>query len=391
LRLTVPRAVWGLIAAGTAIRVVLAFTTDGQPYDIEFLRDVRAALSDAPLHVYETLMGPADDARYPYPPGYFPFVSVAGGLSSLTGLDYTSLVRLPSVVADGLIAFVVQDFLGRRGAGDRTRIAATALVALGPSFIVISGYHGQIDALAILPAVLAVALWDRVDVSRRALYAGLLIGAGAALKTAPIFVVLAVLPSVRSWREAFTLVGAAVAVPLAVVMPWLLTAPDDLVKALRYRGFPGTSGLSILLQPEYGEQLVRLVRPGAVVEFLYERGQLIVAAVLAGVAFVSWRLRPGLDPASRAVLIWLAFYIVTPAFFFQYLVWGLPFIVMSGRLWLALAVQAVALVPTILFYKAPWESDAVALPYAATVLALWALYVFGFARVARGRPPPAAA
>jgi Glycosyltransferase family 87 len=391
LRLRVPRAVWGLIAAGTALRVVLAFTTDGQPYDIEFLRDLRAALADMPLHVYEVLMGPLDDARWPYPTGFFPVAGLAGAVSGATGLAYTSLIRLPAIVADAVIALIVQDFLARRGAGERARIAATALVALGPSFIVISGYHGQIDSLAILPALAAVAIWDRVQESRRALYAGLLIGAGAAVKTTPAVMLLALLPSVRSPREAATLVGAAAAVPLAALAPWLVTSPDEVAEALRYRGFPGTSGLSIVLQPEFGEQLVRLVEPNAVVELIYERGQLIVVAALVAVTAFVARRRPELGPAERATLIWLAFYIVTPASFFQYLVWGLPFFILAGHLRLALAVQATALVPTVLFYRAPWESESVAIPYAATMIALWALYVLAFARLARAAREPAPA
>src|SRR4051794_19539305 len=76
--LTVRRAVWALVAIGTAIRLVLAFTTDGQPYDIQFLRDLRAALDHAPLDVYVTGMGPGKVAHWPYGPGFFPFAWLAG-------------------------------------------------------------------------------------------------------------------------------------------------------------------------------------------------------------------------------------------------------------------------------------------------------------------------
>jgi hypothetical protein len=379
VRLTAPRAVWALIAAGTAVRIALAFTTDGQPYDIEFLRDLRRTLGESPLRVYETLMGPNDDARYPYLPGYFPFAALAGGLASLTGLAYEALVRLPAIFADAALALVVQDFLARRGASDRRRVAATALVALGPSFIVISGYHGQVDSLAILPAVVAVAMWDRWPESRRAIYAGLLIGTGVVLKTTPVVMLLALLPAVRSWREAAKLLAAGAVVPIVVAAPWLVTSFDEMRQALRYRGFPGTSGLSILLQPEFGEQLLRQVSPNAVVDFLYDRGQALVLAVIAGVAAFAARRRPDWGPAQVATMIWLAFYVVTPAFFFQYLVWGIPFFLLAGHLRLALATQAAALIPTVLFYMAPWESNGVAAPYAITMILLWALFAGAFA------------
>ena len=376
----VPRSVWALVAAGTLVRLALAFTTDGQPYDMEVLRELWPALDDAPLDVYATPIGPGEGIAWPYPPGFFVFAWLAGQLSDLTGLDYPALIRIPSILADAAIALVVARALG----GSRG-VAAAALVALGPSFIAISGYHGQLDDLAILPAVAAVAFWDRFPPPRRALYAGLLIGAGCAIKTTPVFVLLALLPSVRSWREAATMVTAAAAVPLAVMAPYLVHTPRELMDALEYRGFPGTSPLSILLQPELAEQLFRQVTPSRIVDALYDRGQAVVIVTLTAVAFATTRFGRGWTPAERATLLWLAFYIVTPVFFSQYLVWGLPFFLLAGRLRLVVAVQAVALLPTILFYRAPWEDHAVAYPYGASMIALWALFLAAFVLVVRER------
>ena len=379
----VNRWIWGLIAAGTAIRIGLAFTTDGQPFDIDSLRDVRTALGDAPLDVYSFLIGPDDAIRWPYPPGFFPFVGLAGFASDLTGLAYTSLVRMPSIAADAAIAWIVQDHLRRHGYGDRVRIAATAIVAFGFSFAVISGYHGQLDSLAILPAVLAVVIWDRAPADRRALYAGLLIGTGACVKTTPILMLLALLPAVRSWREAITLVGAALAVPALVLAPFFLSTPTDVREALQYRGYPGTSGLSILIQPELGDQLTRLVDRSWLVETMYDRGQLIVVGATTLVAILSARRFPNWAPADRAALLWLTFYVVTPVFFFQYLVWGLPFLVLSGRLREAAAIQVAAILPTVLFYRAPWEAEVIGPLYAVSMIALWVLYIVCIVRMVR--------
>jgi hypothetical protein len=370
-----------LVAAGIVVRLVLAFTTDGQAHDMQSLRLVRNALGDDPLHAYETLNGPDAGYRFPYPAGFLPFVPLAGLVSDLTGLAFTSLIRVPSVLADAAIGLIVHDHLRRRGAPDRTRIAAVALVVLGPSFVAVSGYHGQIDSLAILPAVAAMWVWLHGPQDRRALYAGALIGVGVAIKTAPVFVLLALLPAVRSRREAVIMVVAAAAIPLAVTAPFLLTTFDDVRRALGYRGFPGTSGLSLILQPELAEQITRSVDRNAAVDFIYDKGQVIVGLALVAVAALARRR----EPLERAVLVWIAFYCVTPTFFVQYLVWGLPFFVMAGRLRLAAAVQAVALVPTVLFYRAPWEAEGVAVPYGVTMIALWLLFVASFVAIARER------
>ena len=375
------RIVWTMLAAGIALRLVLAFATDGQAYDIQSFRLVRNALGDDPLHAYATLNGADVGYRWPYPAGFLPLVSLAGAASDLTGLAFTSLLRVPSIAADAAIALIVHDHLRRRGSDERTRLAAVALVMLGPSFVAISGYHGQIDSVAILPGVAALWVWLHGPQERRALYAGALIGLGVAVKTAPLFLLLALLPAVRSRREAVVLVAAAAAIPLAVTAPFLFATPEEVRHALGYRGFPGTSGLSLLLQPELAEQITRSVDRNAAVDFIYDQGQVIVALALVAVAAYARRR----DPLEWAALIWIAFYCVTPTFFVQYLVWGLPFFVMAGRLRLALAVQAVALVPTVLFYRAPWESPDVALPYGATMIALWLLFVASFVAIARER------
>src|SRR4051794_19510977 len=340
---------------------------------MEVARDLWPVVRHTPLDVYATRIGPAPGIAWPYPPGFFSFAFLAGELSAHTSLAYPALIRLPSIAADAGIALIVASV-----ATPRRAVAAAALVALGPAFIAISGYHGQIDDLAILPAVAAVALWDRMPEPRRALYAGLLIGAGCAIKTTPAFVLLALLPSVRSWREAAALLCAAAAVPLLLMAPYFVHTPRELMDALGYRGFPGTSPLSILLQPELAEQLVRQVTPHRAVYWLYRHGPAIMVVTLSAVALFTTRVGRGWSPAERATLLWLAFYVVTPVFFLQYLVWGLPFFVLAGRLRLALAVQLIALVPTVLFYRAPWENAGVAWPYAAAMLALWALFVGAF-------------
>jgi hypothetical protein len=93
--------------------------------------------------------------------------------------------------------------------------------------------------------------------------------------------------------------------------------------------------------------------------------------VLALLATAALTLR--LRAVDRAAALWLAFYVATPVFFFQYLIWGLPFLLLAGRLRLALAVQAAALVPMLLFYTRPHESDAAATVYWITLVGLWAL------------------
>lgn len=80
-------------------------------------------------------------------------------------------------------------------------------------------------------------------------------GAGASLKTAPIIVLAALVPTADSWRERGALVGAAVMVPLLTLMHLLVADFHQTVASLReHRALPGLGGLSLAAQPELAKQ-----------------------------------------------------------------------------------------------------------------------------------------
>lgn len=356
--MTPRRTLWALVAAGVALRVIWAVTTRGLEYDVANFELLDRLLREDPLGVY----GDLGDRRYPYPPGYLPVVWLCGRLSAVTGVPLEAMIALPPILADVAIALLVHRFAP---GSDRARLAAAALVLLGPVFLVTSGYHHQMDAVAILPAVAAVALTLRPAV------AGALVGLGAALKTVPGIVVLALLPHARGARERLLLLGGAALTTGLVTLPWLLADAGALLRQLDYTGVPGAGGLSLVVHPEAALRwLVRPVAPNGAEQLLIDARWLVVA-VVAATAAALWRRRP--DPAWGAALLFLALWTFGPALFLQYFVWGLPFLVLAGRLRLALVLQALLVVPLALFYGGPFADGAVAVPYAASMIAVWVL------------------
>jgi hypothetical protein len=334
---------WTLIVAGTAIRIWIGFTNRGWPFDIDSAYIVERALATHPLHVYSTF-------RWPYPGGFLPITYLAREVANGAGIAFSSIWKLPSIVADAGIALTVWWGLTRFGAGRARRLIAIALITLGPSFVLISGYHGQIDASAILPALVGVVVWQ-IGGERRAWVSGLLVGVGASIKTVPLFMVLAMAPTARSRRELVTLVGCAVAVPVATVIPFLAADGHDALKALTMnKGLPGGGGLSLLVQPELVRfwQGIRFVPPDGVVTWLYHAQNVIVgvAAVLAGAYAYARRL----DAVRAATLIWLFVYVANPNWAFQYFIWGLPFFLLAGRVWEVAALQAALALPAAQVY-----------------------------------------
>lgn len=373
---------WSLIGVGLVARTIVAFETYGFIYDMDSLVAVRHALADDPLNVYSIVNGHPYN-RWPYDSGFFPFILGSSKVANVTGLAYHGLVQLAPIVADCAIAWLVQDHLGRRGAGERLRLLAAGLVALGPSFGIISGFHGQIDSVALLPAALAVWYWELATPGvRRAIVAGALIGLGVSIKTVPGLMLFALLPSVRSRREAAALVLPAIAVPVVAVAPFLIADPNATIDAFRtHRALTGFGGISLLTQPDLAGMWLRseTIRLSPLTEFLGDNEFPLTAALMSPlIALVLLRRTP---PTAAAALLWCALPLLSIGFSFQYVVWALPFALMAGYLWQVAAVQAALLLPTVIFEWNPFEPPPVDL-YVAIMALVWAGSLAGVVKLA---------
>jgi hypothetical protein len=81
---------------------------------------------------------------------------------------------------------------------------------------------------------------------------------------------------------------------------------------------------------------------------------------------------------QTAILLWLALYVFAPNFFFTYLIWGIPFFLLAGRVRWALALQAYVLVPMFIAYRRPWEQEWILSIYVPAMVVLWAGFLIAF-------------
>lgn len=379
----------GVAVAGIAIRLILAFGWFGSG-DIFTFVVVGTRTEVDPLHTYG---GNIDGVVWAYPPGYLIWLVGAVKLVDL-GLPFHGGVQLLPIVADLAIAFAVYVYLGWRGASESSRVAGFALVMLGPAFIAISGYHGQVDPVAILPGVVALMIWERRPARRRAVESGLLIGVGAVLKTVPMLLVLPLLASARSMKEGVKLVSAAVAVAVLTCLPFLLAEPAGFREGpLTYAGVWGRGGLSLVTDPAFAAErrldfAATFAGPNDVAQWISEASGPITLIVLLALAAFLFHYRPA--PIDSVVLLWLAVFVFSPNFLLQYLVWALPFFIMAGYL-RETAVLQVAVIPVLLItYLSPavYERPG-AIAYVVMMICLWAFWAVALVtvvrRVIRGR------
>jgi uncharacterized membrane protein len=285
-------------------------------------------------------------------------------------------LRLPSILADAGLTFLVIEALERRAVGRRLIVCAASLVAFGPMFLAVSSYQGQIDTLAILPAAAAVLWWGHPQATARAIVCGLLIGLGASLKTVPAFMVLALLPTARSTRESIVLVVLAAAVPGIALLPFLLADPAGAGRVFLYAGLPGLGGWSLLIQPSLTWAWLARGSFGIApsTKLVYLCG---AVASLVGLAWVgALAIRRRTPPVEAACLTWLTVYTFAVGFFPQYTTWGLPFLLMAGRVGEAALVSAL-LVPItgIIVLPRPLAWPQLVLVYQGAALAMHASFV----------------
>jgi hypothetical protein len=364
------RRLWAIIGVGLVIRIVLAFAFRGTDH----LLIEQAAATRVRSGDWHSLY--AGLFPWTYPPLFLGWLAGASWLSEVSGLSFHGLAKLGPVLADVGLAFAVYVYLGWREATERRRLLGAALVMLGPSFLATSAYHGQIDSVAILPAVVALMVWQRRPSPTRGIEAGLLIGVGGAVKAVPMLMILPLVVSARSWREGATLVASAVLIPALLLVP-LWAAGVDLHRVTAYTGVPGWGSLSLALDPALGWHNVTvgppslLSSPSGVTAGLQDASRWITVATMVVYTAIIARYRPALIDA--AVLLWLVVFAFSPNFFLTYLVWGLPFFIMAGYLTEVAVLQAFAVVPTVAYYLSLWpaRSTAVGIAYVPFMLALW--------------------
>jgi len=176
-----------------------------------------------------------------YLPGYMWVLWALGSLSALvTGsADPGVLVKLPAILADGLLIVATARLAADLGASRRGQLTAAVAMAAGPMVWIDSAVWGQVDSVGTAAILYSLSALIRGKTVRGAIFAAL----AAVLKPQfgiliPIVGVLAFVRA-RSARDpwAFIVAGLAGAATIALAaLPFGLTLPDVLTKIAEAAG-----------------------------------------------------------------------------------------------------------------------------------------------------------
>ncbi len=277
--------------------------------------------------------------RYPYLPLHLWLSGLEVALSRGTGalLPFVVLVKIPPVLADAAIGPLIAAGLARRGVARQTALTAGMIYALNPVSILVTSFHGQFDAIPLLCALVA---WYALGAARGGrltrstlVVAGLALGLAVLVKTWPLLILPAFVLLPRSWAQRILLAVMA-AVPPAVATAVYLAAYHTPLRAFAGRVLGYSSlidwwgiGLSVgILGPTH------LITP-AVASALGKVTEL--AILLVALAFLAWRRHRDIE--YNIVTLILIFFVISAGFTVEYLIWIVPFLMLSPRTpaWLA--------------------------------------------------------
>jgi hypothetical protein len=342
-----------LLVAALIVRLVPVFVSARETVDVARYHKVAEHVLDVSWNPYQA------PRLYPYPPLWVWFEAGAGALER-HGASFPIVIKLPIVAADVAIVALLAAFSRRAG----------WIYALHPVSVLVTGFHGQFDALMLLFVMLALS-WHG---SRSYDASALALAAAIGTKSFPVLLLPFFLLATPGGHRARLRYAALATVPVALAL--LPYAIDDAAAVRReLLGYSGIADFGWIGVVRGGRYLVegRLLKSRP-----QEWGLLVPAAkvlFLAGYAALlgaqaRGRLKLSLEEAALAVyLVFLVFYGAISA---QYLLWPVPLGARrNGAGFLAYTAAATAALGGFYAFLAPgiFFADEVARPTGA----LWAL------------------
>ncbi len=274
---------------------------------------------------------------------YFPTINAFlwfGGIISVNfSVPLALSLKLIPILFDSLMAVLIYDFV--RQSEPRLAMRAGLLYALSPLALLITSFQGQWDAIALFFLLLAFGLLeDGVRYSRREALFGALFGISLLIK--PIGLPFLLLFPLRKQRgrwliewPAILSVASTLGIAFAVFASYGYSILDVLIGILAYsnKGVQ-TFGLPFALLPHWHMRLW-IVLPMAALAVLHHKRKL---------------------SAMDAALLFYLCCVATTGLSPQYLLWPLPFLLVTKRLRLAALYTATTTAFLLVYYANPWTS-----------------------------------
>lgn len=291
----------------------------GAGYDIESFRLVGEALLNS-----EDVYSSAAAGRHPYFPLQMYAVGAAAYLSRASSVPFLIWLKLPAVLADGLITILIYNTFHRWGKSKTASMYWAVLYAINPIPVLVSAYHGQFDAIPVLLLLLA---WYSWHFGRRIVRSAALLGFAILNKTWPIVFFPIAFIRLPNNRQRFGYTIMTFAIPFLFTTAYVVFFNANPIPMLRrtltHAGVPGYWGLSTLIYIPgsiffNSERVLQLILP-----------QHRILLLLAGIGALWWTRRQ--NALNALLTIILTVFVFMLGMGLQWLLWPIAFAILASE------------------------------------------------------------
>ncbi len=269
------------------------------------------------------LYGIAPDLNHP--PSMLHVLSFLLWVADRTHLPFRFCLRLPGILADVGSLWLVCRIAGARIA-EKSVFIAVLIIAIAPTHILISGFHGNTDPIMIFFVMLAVWL---AGYRKNSAAGGIAYGMAFCIKIAPVILVPVFFLSLNDTRKRLAFFGTAAAVVVIAWSPYVFEQPGLVMQhVFGYKSSYGLWGFSWMLR-----EFANTWPASQWLNNVFSRfgSPLVVVAILAlSVAMNRMDKKPSLY--TQVGMVFLLFFTATSGFAVQYLAWLTPWVAELGAL-----------------------------------------------------------
>ena len=307
-----------VLIIGLAVRLFLAFVVP-PAYDIWAWQEYANYWKTGHLSPYQNF---ETVPSFRYSPFWFFFVVLSSLFSQSTGLSFGFSIRLPIIIADLFLLWVIARSCKKLNLNKKTSLIIVAGFFLNPVSLLTSGLYGQFDNFSVLFALLA---WyaGSFTVKNRSFLSFLFLTLSIAAKHFTVMLVPAFAYLQKSWLKKLLVLCAAPLLFFVSILPFagldgILTIVQRLFQYNLHAGYWGWSGVIC-------RSILFFTHIDLIQEPWFKYLDHFNSLLYFGILIASYWITKQFDLLDSILIVFLIFYSFTTQIAPQYTIWIIPF------------------------------------------------------------------
>jgi Gpi18-like mannosyltransferase len=305
-----------ILLTGLVIRILFAFSYD--------TGDTGAFCNAGSLFLQHKEVYADPAVFFSGPPFALHVTALMHWLGNKIGLPCSGMWKMPTIVADigigWLIYFISKKELKK---SEDNAIKMAMMYIYNPIAIFISGFQGQQESFWLFFILLA---WLLIKRYQKIVIAAICVGIALAYKIPAVLLIPALLFLIKEWRRRLIFCGIIGFIFLISLLPEIITSREALIRqSFLYSSIPGIWGFSglinksLALTPQFSESVMKLT--STLLKIILAIGVLIIYRI--HLKNKKWNF------FQLGLKVFMVFMVFTPGFGTQYLLWLVPFFILS--------------------------------------------------------------